>query len=275
MTERKLSGKVALITGAAAKKGIGAATAQRLAKDGAAVAVTDLTMSGRGQEGWEGLLSVVKTISDKGGQAMAAEMDVTNAAQVDEVVKAVIKRFGKIDILVNCAAAPAGRDRVPVTELEEEVFDLVQRVNMKGTFICCRAVARHLQERNEGGKIINISAGGGLKGFANVAAYSSSKFGIVGFTQCLAHELGPYGIQVNSVCPGAIENERLDDVVSAMIGEGADVSVLVDKLGIACPAGRLGKPSDIANAVAFLASDESSYITGQALGVCGGSVMVN
>ena len=271
----KLEDKVALITGASAKSGIGATIARKLAREGAKIAVTDLTLEGRGLDGWRGLVDLVEEIQAVGSQAIALEMDVTNFNQVNEAVAEVIRQFGKIDILVNSAGSPVGPDRVPVVELDEEIFDLVHRVNMKGTFLCSKAVAQHLLQRNEGGKIINISAGGGLKGAPQFAAYSSSKFAVLGFTQCLAQELGPYNIQVNAVCPGIINNERLDEVTQAISPEDADINMIKEIMQMQIPLRKLGSPEDIANTVAFLVSDDSSFITGQAISVCGGMYMLS
>ena len=166
-----LSGKVALVTGAGGRHGIGRAIATRLAREGADVVVTDIPESVTAiraedrAEGWEGLPSVVREIEAEGRQALGIFSDVSDSAQVDDMVQQVLDRFGKIDILVNNAGSRPGRDRVLVVDLEEDAFDEVMRVNVRGTYLCSRAVARHMVARNQagngGGKIIIISSGAG------------------------------------------------------------------------------------------------------------------
>ena len=206
------------------------------------------------------------------------EVDVTSAEQVEQMVQAALDRFGKIDILVNNAGAPAGSDRVPVVELEEDVFDLVHRVNVKGTFLCSRAVSRHLIERGEGGKIMNIASTAGLRGVARFAAYCSSKFAVVGFTQCLANELGPHGVHVNAICPGLIETERLYGIADGLKPKGTSTEEfrdrMVERSAQGNPLGRMGQPEDVANVAAFLASSDGDWMTGQAISVSGGAVML-
>ncbi|MFT5367474.1 MAG: NAD(P)-dependent dehydrogenase (short-subunit alcohol dehydrogenase family) [Candidatus Latescibacterota bacterium] len=271
-----LKDKVALVTGAGGEHGIGRAIARRFAQEGAHVVVSDLTVNARGD--WAGLHAVVEEIEALGQRALAMEVDVTRAEQVDQMVQGALDRFGKIDILVNNAGAPAGPDRVPVVELEEDVFDLIQRVNVKGTFLCARAVARYLIVRGEGGKIINISSTAGLRGVAKFAAYCASKFAVVGFTQCLALELGAHGVHVNAVCPGLIETERMDGIASGLKPEGTSTEEfrdqMIERFAQGNPLGRIGQPEDVANVAAFLASSDGDYMTGQAISVSGGGVML-
>ncbi len=193
------------------------------------------------------------------------------------MVRQALDRFGRIDILVNNAAAPAGQDRVPVVDLDEESWDLVQRVNVKGTFLCCRAVARAMIERGQGGKIINMSSLLGKQGRARYAAYSASKFAIRGFTQALALELAPHGINVNAIYPGLIDTDRLDDIAAALTPEGvpghAFRKQMLERRISSIPLGRVGDVSDVASVAAFLASSESDYLTGLAIPVAGGSYM--
>ena len=138
------------------------------------------------------------------------------------MLEAALQAFGQVDILVNNAGAPAGVDRVPVVELEEAAFDLVQRVNVKGVFLCSRALARHMIARGGGGRIINISSVSGKYGLARFAAYCASKFAVRGFTQSLAHELAPHQITVNAICPGLLATERIDDMAAALAPTGVD-----------------------------------------------------
>jgi NAD(P)-dependent dehydrogenase (short-subunit alcohol dehydrogenase family) len=269
-----LRDRVALVTGAGAERGLGRAIARRLATEGADVAVNDLAARDSRTSGWAGLADVVREIEALGRSALGAAADVSDSQQVDRMVGGVLERFGHIDILVNCAAAPAGRDRVPVVDLDEEAWDLVQRVNVRGTFLVCRAVARAMIARGQGGKIINLSSTSGKLGAARFAAYCTSKFAVRGFTQSLALELAPHGINVIAVCPGAIESERIDAAADATTPEGADRAAFRQEmrrtLVSRTPWGRMGQPDDVAQAVAFLASAEADFLTGTALTVAGG-----
>lgn len=274
-----LSGKVALVTGAGGEHGFGRAIATRLAREGADVAVNDIAANpyGAGPGGWAGLDAVAREIEDAGHGALGVLADVSDSAQVDAMVAQVLERFGRIDILVNNAGSRPGRDRVPVVELSEEAFDEVQRVNVKGTFLCSRAVARHMLERGGGGKIIVISSTAGKRGLAWYAAYSASKFALIGFTQALAHELGPAGVNVNAICPGLAETERALHIAEAVRSEGTSaeeqLARMVLERSASNPLGRITETGDVASMAAFLASAESDYLTGLAVSVSGGDVM--
>ena len=273
-----LEGKVALVTGAGGEHGIGRAIAMRLAQEGADVAVNDLEAppGGAGQTGgWRGVPDVVRGVEALGRQALGVFADVSDATQVDRMVSETLVRFGHIDILVNNAASRPGRDRVPVVELEEHAWDLVQRVNVKGTFLCSRAVARAMIRRKKGGKILIVSSAKGKRGEASFAAYSASKFAVIGFGQCLALELAPHQIQVNIICPGMVDTGRLDDMAAAMRREGQSEeecrAELMRERAARIPLGRVAKGNDIARTAAFLASAESDYLTGLAISVTGGT----
>ncbi|MBO04313.1 MAG: hypothetical protein CL731_04770 [Chloroflexi bacterium] len=272
-----LSGKVALITGAGGEKGFGRAIANRLAQEGAFVAVNDVAANPYGAGGWGGIDSVVEEIEGNGGQAMRVLADVSNADDVDSMVSEVITRFGRLDILVANAGSRPGKDRVPLVELTEEAFDEVQRINVKGTFLCCRAAARHMVGREGGGRIIIISSTAGKRGVARFSAYVASKFALVGFTQSLALELGPNGITVNAICPGFAMTERMTEIAGALRGEDETLEDKLDDMhrerAESTPLGRTTEPQDIANTAAFLASDQSEYMTGLAISVAGGNVM--
>ncbi len=270
----QLAGKVALVTGAAGAAGLGRAIALRLAQEGADLVVNDLREEG-GQR--RGLGAVVSEIEGLGRAALGVYADIADAEQVDSMIAQVRQRYGRLDILVNNAGAPAGRDRVPVVELEEDAFDLVQRVNVKGTFLACRAAARFMIECGSGGRIINISSTAGRAGVPRYAAYCASKFAVRGFSQALALELAPYGITVNAICPGLIATERIDDMARALAPPGVAVAehrdAMIQATTRATPLARLTETADIANAAAFLASDESAFITGQSLTVDGGRLL--
>ena len=278
-----LNGKVAVVTGAGGRHGIGRAIATRLAQEGADVVVTDIPQSLDAirpedrQEGWEGLPSVVREIEAAGRQSLGLFSDVSDSAQVNQMVGQVLERFGQIDILVNNAGSRPGRDRVPVVELEEDAFDEVMRVNVRGTYLCSRAVARHMVARNQGGKIIIISSGAGKRGIARYAVYCASKFALVGFTQALAQEMAPYRVNVNAICPGLVDTERVDFIAAALAGEGQSAeehrALMVRERSTRVPMGRIAQGDDIAKMAAFLSSGESEYMTGLSISVSGGSEM--
>lgn len=275
----KLSGKVALVTGAGGEHGIGRAIAIRFAREGADVVVNDLAecpYADRGT-GWNGLADVVREIEGLGRRGGMIVADITDRGQVERMVGEVIKRFGGLDILVNNAGSRPGRDRVPVVELDEEVWDYVQRVNAKGTFLCSQAAARAMIETRRGGRIINMSSTSGKVGTARFAAYCASKFAVVGFTQSLAQELAPHGITVNAICPALVDTERVDYVAGALAPPGVSASEFreqhVRESSAATPLGRIALPSDVANMATFLASSESDFLTGLAIAVSGGTVM--
>ena len=274
-----LTGKVALVTGAGGKNGIGRAIATRLAKEGADVAVNDITEHpyAADQADWQGLPDVVREIEAMGQRAISVVADVADATQVKEMVDQTVAHFGKIDLLVNNAGTIAGKDRVPVVDLAEKDWDRVQRVNVKGVFLCSQAVARHLIRQGTGGKIINISSVTGKRGSARFAAYSASKFAVIGFTQSLAHEMAPYQVNVNAICPGLVDTERVTHLASVLMPDNlsADeqLSEYTHRSEAAVPFGRLAEGADVAKMAAFLASDEAAYLTGVSITVSGGSVM--
>ncbi|MEK7806216.1 MAG: glucose 1-dehydrogenase [Chloroflexota bacterium] len=278
-----LSGKVAIVTGAGGRHGIGRAIALRLAQEGADVVVTDI-QRGPGAirpedrlAGWQGLPSVVSEIEALGRESLGLFSDVSDSAQVADMVSRTLDRFGRIDILVNNAGSQPGRDRVPVVDLEEDAFDEVMRVNVRGTFLCSKAVARHMVRRGGGGKIVVISSGAGKRGRARFAAYCASKFALVGFTQSLAQELGPHRINVNAICPGLVDTERTDFIAAALAPEGHSAEeyrvMMLRERAASIPLGRVALGDDIARMAAFLASSESDYVTGLSISVSGGSEM--
>ena len=280
-----LDGKVALVTGAGGERGIGRAIATRLAREGADVIVSDIAANpyGRGRTDWEGAPAVVREIEAAGRKAMAVLADVSDSAQVEAMVGQALERFGHIDILVNNAASRPGPDRVPVVELTEEAWDTVQAVNLKGMFLCCRAAARHMLERGGGGKIITLSSAVGKRGRARFAAYCTSKFGIIGFTQSLALELAPERINVNAICPGLVDTERVGFIGAALSDEDVSGEAWLESERHAedmarqiseIPLARSAAAQDIAKTAAFLASSESDYLTGIAITVAGGAELI-
>jgi NAD(P)-dependent dehydrogenase (short-subunit alcohol dehydrogenase family) len=274
-----LSGKVALVTGAGGEKGFGRAIANRLADEGADIAVNDIMDNPYGPDAgeWGGLGVVAREIAAKGRRSLPVIGDVSDSASVQRMVGEVIEQLGKIDILVANAGSRPGPDRVPVVDLTEEAFDQVQRVNVRGTFLTCQAVARHLIARGQGGKIVIIASTAGKRGLPRYAAYTASKFALVGFTQSFAHEMGPHGVNVNAICPGLAETERVIHIANALKGEGESatdhLAEMVRERSAINPLGRITETRDIANMAAFLSSDQADYLAGLAVAVAGGDVM--
>lgn len=276
----RLSGKVAMVTGCGGEHGIGRGIARRLAADGADLVLTDVAPRGtrivntKPETGWGGLEAIAEEIRAVGQRAITALLDVRSAAQIERVIAATLDAFGRLDILVNNAAAPPGADRVPVVQLSEEAWDVVLDTNLKGSFLCAKAAASLMLRQKIRGRIINIASDRAKIGTASLAAYCSSKFGLVGFTQSLAMELAPAGITVNAICPGGVDSERLDYLGRREDGayDQERRAERVKQLSAAVPLGRLTRPEDVAEVAAFLASDAAEYITGQAINVSGGTI---
>ena len=269
-----LQGQVALVTGAGGELGIGRAIARRLAAEGADVVVNDFAARPYPDAKWGGLDAAVAEIEALGRRAAAGVADVGDPQQVDRMVSEALQTMGRIDILVNNAGALAGRDRVPVVQLEVDLWDAVQRVNIRGTFLCSRAVARHMLERGGGGRIINISSVAGKRGMARYSAYNASKFAVIGFTQSLANEVAPHNITVNAVCPGILGTTMWLDVMlqerSGQVGQDREAAFR-EFAKTLMPLGRPQTPDDIGEAVVYLA--QADNVTGIALNVAGGYVM--
>ncbi len=242
----RLSGKVSIITGAA--QGIGEATALKFAREGAIVIVCDLNEAA--------VEAVVKKCQALGAQAAGFRMDVTQRAEVDAVVAKVQERFGRIDTLVNNAGITMDARLVKMTQAQ---FDKVIDVNLRGVFHCTQAVAEIMINQGSGA-ILNASSVVGLYGNFGQTNYAATKFGVIGYTKTWSRELGPKGVRVNAVAPGFIATPILESMPEKVL-EGMKAKV---------PLGRLGKPEEIANVYAFLASDEASYINGEVIEVSGG-----
>ena len=247
---RGLRGKIAFVTGGG--RGIGRAISRRLAEEGAKVAVGDLDEASA--------TTVAQEIGDAG---FGVRIDVTDGASIKRAIGAAVERFGPIDVLVN----NAGWDKVePFVKSAENTWDRVIAINLRGPIACTRAVLDAMIDRGSG-RIISLGSDAGRVGSTGEAVYSAAKSGIIGFSKTLARELARYKINVNVVCPGPTDTPLLAEIAG-------DNAKLMDALRRAIPFGRLGQPDEIAAAVAFLASDDAAFITGQTLSVSGGLTMI-
>jgi NAD(P)-dependent dehydrogenase (short-subunit alcohol dehydrogenase family) len=275
-----LSGKVALVTGAASKRGMGHAIALRLAREGADVAVADKFPAPKslfpGDAGWGGLDAEVEEIEALGRNGLSIVMDVNSSRDVDATLARIMDKFGRLDILVHCAAVrgPVG---LPLVEHSEEQWRTVMDVNVNGTFLVCRAAAKAMIDRGEGGRIVVFASMAGTHGVVGSSAYCASKYATIGLVKSLALELGQYRVNVNAINPGAIITNLRDDAFAKMAEEQGvswEEARQADykKMGAMIPLGRLGTVAEIADMAYFLVSDQSTYITGETIGVNGGLV---
>ncbi|MDI3328100.1 MAG: 3-oxoacyl-ACP reductase FabG [Alicyclobacillaceae bacterium] len=248
---KRFAGKVAIVTGAA--RGIGAAIAKRLASEGARVGVFDLNI--------EGAQQVVEEIRGMGSDGLALSCDVSKPDQVESCFRQVVEKFGQLDILVNNAGVI--RDNL-LYKMTEDDWDTVIDIHLKGTFLCSREGQKYMVPRRYG-KIINLSSTSAL-GNRGQTNYSAAKAGIQGMTKTMAIELGPFGINVNAIAPGFIATDMTRATAERM---KISFEQFVEEYVKTNPIKRVGTPEDIANAAAFLASDEAGYITGQVLYVAG------
>jgi len=251
---RRLENRIAIVTGSA--RGFGLAIAEGLAAEGAKVVLTDILE--------DGLNAAVKDLQAKGYSAMGVKVDVSNKAQVQEMVRQVKEKWGGIDILVNNAGGGLGTP-FGLHEIEEKHWDLVVNVNLKGTFLCCQAVIPVMAE-NKKGAIVNISAlAAHYRATMAGVQYTAAKTGVEGLTRQLAYDFGPQGIRINAVAPTVtMTGERTQGLWEAKSEAEREKTVAN------IPLRRLSEPREIVSAVVFLASDEASYITGITLDVVGG-----
>ena len=273
-----LSGKVALITGAARHRGIGRAIALRLAEDGA-----DIVICGRPrlpesypaheQEiGWRGVDSLAQEIEAMGRQALALECDVTHKDQVMAMIETIKSRFGRLDIIVNNAGVPSDAGASPILDTDEDVWYQTMDVNVNGVFLVSKYGGRLIRDSGNGGAIVMIASLAGRVGLQDYGAYCASKFGVIGFTQQLALELAKTGIRVNCVSPGSHDTDMMDGTIARatelyQLPNGAFKQQLEEFI----PMGRQGKVSELASVVSFMCSQDASYVTGQTINVDGGA----
>jgi 3-oxoacyl-[acyl-carrier protein] reductase len=245
---RELAGRVAIVTGSS--RGIGRAIAETLAADGAKVVVNYNSGEAAANE-------VKENIAAKGGEAVAVQADVSDFSAAQQLVKTTLDTFGQVDILVNNAGTT--RDTLLLL-MKEDDWDIVLETNLKSVFNCCKAVARPMVRRKQGGRIINITSVVGLVGQAGQANYAASKAGMIGFTKSLARELGSRRITVNAIAPGFFPTALTDVLSDEMVQNALNL----------IPLGRLGELQEVADLACFLASDKAAYITGEVIRVDGG-----
>lgn len=248
----RLSGKVALVTGGS--HGIGQAVVLRFAQEGAKVA-----LCGRGRAALD---ETVKAVRDAGGEALAFETDVSDKSHVDRLIDGIVEQWGKIDIVVNNAGICEVSSFLDITE---EQWDRHMNINLKGAFLVSQRAAKEMVKQGSGGSIIQMSSVNGIQAEGDQAHYNTTKGGMINLAMSMALELAEHGIRVNSLCPGFIETRLTKPLID-------NASAIADYLRTV-PMKRVGQPEEIASAALFLASDESSYVTGTSMVVDGGQLI--
>jgi NAD(P)-dependent dehydrogenase (short-subunit alcohol dehydrogenase family) len=259
----KLDGQVAIVVGSA--RGIGEAIAHTFAQEGANLVLVDLEKM-RAQ-----LDEVAQAINRKGGEAMAFVADCTEDRQVNQMVDETVRRWGKIDILINSAGLRG--PLVPVQEISEQEWDSVLAVNLKAVFLCCKAVLK-VMIKQKSGNIVSISGTAGKEGMALRGSLCAAKWGLLGLTQTIAKEAGPHGIRANVICPGGMDEPDLRVMYAERArGLGMEFSELEKSVLELTPLRKYAKHDEVAKAALFLASSDSSHTTGESLNVSGGRLM--
>lgn len=273
MTER-----VALVTGCGKPDGMGQAIVRRLASQGYRVVASDVAPQGLANDaqrddapvdGWSGVSSLVEQVRATGAEAEFVLGDISVEEDARRMVDETVARFGRLDVLVNNAAAPQGDDRADVEDVPVSTFDRIVAINLRGTYLMCLAAVPVMRAQRYG-RIVNVASMAGIEAMPFATAYSASKAGVLGFTRALAMDVGAWNITANAVCPGLVWTSRgRFGVHDAQQEEAARARF---QEGIV--AGRVGVPDDIAGAVAYLAAEETGYVTGQEIHVNGGGISV-
>ena len=251
-----LKDKVSIVTGAAS--GIGKATALTFGREGAKVLCADINR--------EGADAVAAQIADTGGEAASIQVDVSQEDQVIAMIGDAASRWGRLDVVYNNAGVGTGG---PIAQMTVEEWDRIMAINLRGVFLGTKHAVPEML-KSGGGAIVNTASDAGIMGTPMLAAYCASKGGVVLFTKATAIELAPMGIRVNAVCPGVIRTPILDPMLEQARMMGATPEQVWERMARAHPIGRVGDPEEVANTVAFLASDKASFITGVALSIDGG-----
>ena len=266
-----IEGKVAVVTGAGRMRSIGREIAKAFGAAGASVVVTG---TGRSPDrypdderaaGWRDIDSVAEEIEAAGGRALPVVSDVADDDAVRALLARILDEYGRVDFVVNNAAAARGADRVPVVDMPIDWWDLVIRVNLRGTFLMSKRFGQHLIDQGEGGSIVNISSVAGKLLPPNATAYASSKAAIQALSAGMAQEVGMYGVRVNTICPGIIDNNRLDDIPR----DSEQWTQMVERV----PLRRPSAGEDVPNMALYLCSDQGSWVSGQAINVDGGMMV--
>ena len=273
MTER-----VALITGCGKPDGMGQATALRLAAEGYRIVAADVAPAGVANDdqrgdgpvaGWSGVDTLVERIRERGAQARSVLGDISLEDDARRMIAETVDEFGRLDVLVNNAAAPQTDDRADIEQVPVSTFDRIIAINLRGTYLMCLAAVPVMRGQNYG-RIVNIASMAGIEAMPASTAYSASKAGVLGLTRSLAMDVGAWGITVNAVCPGLVWTSRGRFGVSTPEQEAAQRARFEDSI----VAGRVGLPEDIAAAVSYLASEDAGYVTAQELPVNGGGISI-
>jgi 3-oxoacyl-[acyl-carrier protein] reductase/meso-butanediol dehydrogenase/(S,S)-butanediol dehydrogenase/diacetyl reductase len=276
----RLSGQVALVTGAGRYRGLGRAIALRLAQDGADIVVTARSRSSASfpqherEMGWQGAESLAAEIRDMGRTATALDCDVTDREQVEATINAIQQQFGRLDVIINNAGVPSNAGASPILDTDEDVWYQTMDVNVNGVFLVSKYGGRLIRECGNGGSIVMIASLAGRVGLRDYGAYCASKFGVVGMTQQMALELAADGIRVNCISPGSHDTDMMDGTIARAtehykLPDGSYRQQLEEFI----PMGRQGHASELAAAVSFVCSPDASYITGQTINVDGGARM--